>query len=189
MTRSVVPFPSTGSLAEFYPVMQVHRLFEDMLRGIAPSGAAGKLAMAPPRVDVSETDQELKIRAELPGVTEDDLSVELDGDLLTIRGEKKTEEEEKDERHHIVERAFGSFMRTIQLPFAPKPDQVQASFENGVLTITVPKSAERQATQRIQVGRGKAAAGARIDRAAAADKPGQSGSPAESGASAAQAKP
>src|SRR3954453_14765019 len=170
MTRSVVPFPSTGSLSGFYPVMQVHRLFEDMLRGIAPSGAAGKLAMAPPRVDVSETDQELKIRAELPGVAENDLSIELEGDLLTIRGEKKVEEEEKDERHHVVERAFGSFMRTIQLPFAPKPDQMQAAFDNGVLTITVPKSAEQQGSHRIQLGRGKsdsATRSSRVDRAAA----------------------
>jgi HSP20 family protein len=143
--------------------------------------------MTPPRLDVSETDKELKIRAELPGVAEEDLSVELDGDLLTIRGEKKVEEEEKDERHHVVERAFGSFMRTIQLPFAPKPDQVQASFENGVLTIAVPKSAEQQGSHRIQLSHGKPAGGGRaqtVDRAAAGDKPGQSGTSAETGQSA-----
>src|SRR5690242_17613939 len=101
MTRSVVPFATGGSSTELYPVIQLSRLFDDMLRGFAPPAiAGGKLAMTPPRLDVSETDKELKIRAELPGVAEDDLSAELDGDILTIRGEKKVEEEEKDERHH-----------------------------------------------------------------------------------------
>jgi HSP20 family protein len=176
MARSIVPFP-LGSNAEIYPVLQIQRLFDDMLRGFAPPAVAGgKLAMTPPRIDVSETDQELRVRAEMPGVGEDDFSVELDGDVLTIRGEKKVEEEEKDERRHIVERAFGSFMRSIQLPFAPKPDQIQASFENGVLTVTIPKSAGQQGTHRIQVARGKTDGGAAartIDRAAAGDKPGQ----------------
>jgi HSP20 family protein len=187
MARSVVPF-ALGSPAEFYPALQLQRMFDDVLRGIAPTAGAGaKLAMTPPRLDVSETDKELRIRAELPGVAEEDFSVELDGDLLTLRGEKRVEEEEKDERHHVVERAFGSFVRTIQLPFAPKPDQVRAAFENGVLTITIPKSAGQEGSHRIPVGH-KAADGKRggtaADRAAAGNKPGQSGGAAQSGGSA-----
>ncbi|MDB5409813.1 MAG: type effector protein [Rhodospirillales bacterium] len=183
MARSIVPFP-LGSNTEIYPVLQIQRLFDDMLRGFAPPATAGgNLAMTPPRIDVSETDQQLIVRAEMPGVGEDDFSVELDGDVLTIRGEKKIENEERDERRHIVERAFGSFMRAIQLPFAPKPDQIGASFENGVLTVTIPKSAGQQGSHRIQVGRGKTDGGAAaptIDRAAAGDKPGQSTASAQS---------
>jgi HSP20 family protein len=187
-SRSLAPF-TFGPPADVNPVNQLQRLFDDVFRGIAPPvlTGAGRLAMQPPRIDVSETDRELKVRAEMPGVADQDFSVELDGDLLTIRGEKRIEDEERDERHHIVERAFGSFARTIQLPFAPKPDQVRANFENGVLTVSIPKSAEQQGTHRIQVGHGRGDGGARaegMDRAAAGDKPGQAGASAEGGVSA-----
>jgi HSP20 family protein len=107
-----------------------------VLRGFtSPAITGDKLAMTAPRIDVSETDKELRVRAEMPGVANEDVAVELDGDVLTLRGEKKFEAEEKDERRHIVERAFGSFMRTIQLPFAPKPDQLKASFDIGIAAV------------------------------------------------------
>ena len=105
-------------------------------------------------MNVSETENEIRISAELPGVKEDDIDVSLNDDLLTIRGEKRFERKDEKENFHFVERSFGTFQRSIRLPFAVNPDQVQASFENGVLTVTLPKSAQQERTRRIQVQRG-----------------------------------
>ena len=96
------------------------------------------MAMAP-RVDVSETDTELKIEAELPGIDEKDVEVVLSDGRLTIKGEKKQEKEEKKKDYHMVERSYGSFARSIVLPFEADPDKVKATFAKGVLTVTVPK--------------------------------------------------
>jgi HSP20 family protein len=96
-----------------------------------------------PRVNVSETEKELQVTAELPGVDEKNIDVTVSGDQLTIRGEKKSEiDEKKDEKGRAfrrVERSYGSFERTMSLPFDIDPDKVQASFKNGVLTLTLPK--------------------------------------------------
>jgi HSP20 family protein len=87
-------------------------------------------------------------------VTEKDVQVELADDVLTLRGEKRIEQE--DAHHHLTERAYGSFSRSIQLPFGVDPEHLQASFANGVLTVTVPKAAAKQQTHRIQVTTGAA---------------------------------
>ena len=108
-----------------------------------------------PRIDVSETDAELKIEAELPGVDEKDLEVVLSDGRLTIKGEKKAEKEEKKKDYHLVERSYGSFARSIGLPFEADPGQVKASFAKGVLTVTVPKPPEVKAKEKkIQIGKG-----------------------------------
>lgn len=133
----------------------MERVFEDFSRdfGWGPPATAG-MAMAP-RVDVSETDTEIKIEAELPGVDEKDVEVVLDDGRLTVRGEKKQEKEEKKKDYHLVERSYGSFARSIALPFEANPDQVKAKFANGVLTVTVPKPPEAKAKQKkIPVGKG-----------------------------------
>jgi len=189
MARSLTPFPLAGSLRSADPALQLHRdmsrLVEDVVRGFGmPTLAGGRAIMTPPRLDVSETENELRIRAELPGVVPDEIDIELDGDVLTVRGEKRVEQEDDDERYHVVERAYGAFARSIQLPFAPNPEDVQASFDNGVLTIALPKGSAQQTSRRIQVqsgapsrsGNGQASG---VDRAAAGDKPGISAQSAE----------
>ena len=107
-------------------------------------------------MNVSETENEIRVTAELPGVTEQDIDVTLDDDVLTIRGEKKFErKDEKKENFHFVERSYGTFQRSLRLPFPVDPEQVKASFENGVLTVTLPKTAQQERARRIQVqGRG-----------------------------------
>jgi HSP20 family protein len=96
------------------------------------------------RLDVSETDKEIKVTAELPGVDEKDVEITLTDDLLTIKGEKKVEEERKDDSYHMVERSYGSFARSLRLPFSVDQDKVEARFEKGVLTVRLPKPAEAQ---------------------------------------------
>ncbi|HEY1900244.1 MAG TPA: Hsp20/alpha crystallin family protein [Steroidobacteraceae bacterium] len=116
-------------------------------------------ALITPQINVSETDTEIRVAAELPGVELDDLEVDVVDDMLVIRGEKRLERSDEDENFHFVECAYGSFQRTVQLPFAADPDQVQANFENGVLSITVPKSDQQQRAHRIDVQPGSGAQG------------------------------
>ena len=95
-----------------------------------------------PSVDISETRKNFIVKAELPGLDAKDVSVSLSGDLIIIKGEKKREEEEKDEHHHFIERYAGSFQRSFQLPTSVKGDKVEATFDKGVLKVTVPKAEE-----------------------------------------------
>ncbi len=120
---------------------EMDRLFENLSRefGWPMPERAGAIV---PSIDVSETDSELKVEAELPGVDEKDVEVSVVDNVLTIRGEKKEEREEKKKDYHLVERSYGSFARSITLPFAVEPDQAKATFKNGVLTITLPKPPE-----------------------------------------------
>jgi HSP20 family protein len=99
-----------------------------------------------PKLDVAETDGEIKVTAELPGITEKDVDVTLRDDVLTIKGEKKAEREEKDEEknYHLVERSYGSFSRSIRLPAGLDASKVKASMDKGVLTVTMPKPAAAQ---------------------------------------------
>jgi HSP20 family protein len=191
MARSLTPFSLPGALRTADPALQLHRdmsrLVEDVVRGFGmPTLTGTRAIMTPPRLDVSETENELRIRAELAGVVPDEIEIDLDGDMLTIRGEKRVEQEDDEERYHVVERAYGAFARSIQLPFAPNPEDVQASFDNGVLTITLPKGSAQQTSRRIQVQSGAPSRsgngqGSGVDRAAAGDKPGMSGASAEGG--------
>jgi len=104
-------------------------------------------------MNVSETENEVRVTVELPGVTEKDIDVSLNDDILTIRGEKKFESERGGEKEsfHFVERSYGNFQRSLHLPFAVKPDDVKAAFQNGVLTITLPKSAQQERSRKIQI--------------------------------------
>ncbi len=159
---------------------EMNRLFDDAFRGMVPpegrgetapggqnagpqtSGGQtlghayggqgyGQAAALVPHMDVSETDTELRIAAELPGVAENDVEVTLHEDVLTIRGEKKFERKDEKENYHFVERSYGTFQRSLRLPFRVEPDQVQAEFNNGVLTLTLPKVKAQDRARRIQV--------------------------------------
>ncbi len=104
------------------------------------------LAGFSPRVDVTETDKEIKVEAELPGMDEDDINVTFDRDVLTISGEKKAEKEEKHKNYYHMERHYGSFHRAIPMPVEIDADKIDAKFKKGVLTITLPKTKEAQAS-------------------------------------------
>lgn len=93
-----------------------------------------------PAFDVYETEKELIIKAEVPGIDKKDISINLSDGLLTIKGEKKQEKEEKSENYRCVERRYGTFSRTVRLPFEVEVDKVDATYKDGVLKITVPKS-------------------------------------------------
>ncbi|MGZ8287470.1 MAG: Hsp20/alpha crystallin family protein [Allosphingosinicella sp.] len=134
---------------------ELNRVFDSLLRTIPGGGAAA--AVAPflgtgPRVDVAETETEIKVAAELPGLEEKDIEVSLSGDLLIIKGEKKAETDQRLLNYHISERVFGAFNRSIPLPSGIDATAVTAVFRNGVLTITVPKTQEAvQEAKRIAV--------------------------------------
>jgi len=95
-----------------------------------------------PTMDVSETESSIVVKAELPGLEVKDLDVSMSGDVLTIKGEKRKEEEEKGEHHYYSERYYGSFQRSFRLPTTVQSDKIEASFENGVLKIILPKTEE-----------------------------------------------
>ena len=95
-----------------------------------------------PALDISENKDQFVVKVELPGMTEKDVQVTISGDLLTIKGEKKNEKEEKDEHYHRIERSSGSFQRAFQLPGGVKADKIEASFDKGILKITLPKTDE-----------------------------------------------
>jgi len=95
-----------------------------------------------PAIDVSETGERITVKAEIPGMEAKDIDIAIVGDTLTIKGEKKTEREEKEENYHIVERSYGSFSRSMKLPAAVDADKVEATYKNGVLTVSCPKKEE-----------------------------------------------
>jgi HSP20 family protein len=93
-----------------------------------------------PALDVTEGKDAITVKAELPGVDPKDIAASLEGDMLTIKGEKEQKKEEKDERRHRVERSWGAFMRSVRLPAPVDGSKVTATFKNGVITITLPKA-------------------------------------------------
>jgi HSP20 family protein len=120
---------------------EVNRLF-DAFAGRPMAGTTPGARTWMPAVDMVETKDDLMLRVELPGVREKDASVSITGDLLTIRGERRWDEEAKDHKVLHVERAYGQFERLIQLPMAVQADKVKASYRDGVLEITLPKAEE-----------------------------------------------
>ena len=118
---------------------------------VRPSGmpADGSPAMLP--LDISENENEFIVKASLPGVRPEDVQITVHGDTLTIRGEIKAEEEKKDEHYHLRERRYGQFQRTVSLSTPIVADKAQAQFENGVLTLTLPKAEEAKPKQ-IKIG-------------------------------------
>ncbi|MEE4236659.1 MAG: Hsp20/alpha crystallin family protein [Anderseniella sp.] len=122
---------------------EIDRVFEDFTRGgqLPFSSGNGKMS---PRADLSETDKEIELTVELPGVEEEDIDISLAGEMLTVRGEKKSETEKKDKDYHVVERSYGMFERATRLPCPIDEDKIDAVFRNGVLKITLPKAPEAQ---------------------------------------------
>jgi HSP20 family protein len=129
---------------------EMDRMFDDFFGGglLRAHGKQGVM----PAVDIDETEKEVVVTAELPGVSDKDVEVTLAGDILTIRGDKKTEHEEKNGDSYYMDRRFGSFSRSLRLPFDVSDEKVDAKFKDGVLTIHLPKPPElQQSVRRIEI--------------------------------------
>jgi len=120
-----------------------HTFFDTPASG-SGSGGNGGMRSWHPAMDLVETDEHFVLRADLPGVDENDVKVELEDNVLTISGERRHEHEAKRGGYFRIERATGSFARTLTLPDGVDPDAVQASFDKGVLEVRIPKPAERK---------------------------------------------
>ena len=126
-----------GSLVDLQG--EVSRLFDTFAgRPMAGTTQTGRPWL--PSVDMHETKDDLVLRVELPGVTEKDVAVSIIGDLLTIKGERRWDDQSKDQKFLHVERVYGQFERLIQLPMAVQADKVKAAYRDGVLEITLPKA-------------------------------------------------
>lgn len=149
--RGHVPARPSDEYGLFPLQREINRLFNDFFEesGLEPFEKKFEQSMNlfAPKVDVSETEHEVKLTAELPGLDEKDVEVTLEEDAVIIRGEKKEEKEEKKGDVHRMERTYGSFHRVIPLPAAVKADAAKATFKKGVLTVTLTKK-EEAATNR-----------------------------------------
>ena len=110
--------------------------------------SASSFSFSVPAIDMSEDEKAYKISAELPGIDAKDIDVSVSGDMLVLKGEKRQEKEEKDKNYHFSERAYGSFQRAFDLPASVDRAKVAADFSKGVLTITLPKTAEARKPQK-----------------------------------------
>ncbi|HXZ86867.1 MAG TPA: Hsp20/alpha crystallin family protein [Myxococcota bacterium] len=128
--RDELFFPESWLREWDLPFGRLSRRLEELGRRTAPLS---------PAVDLTEDDKSFIVTAELPGVGKDDVTVELNEDVLTIRGEKKSEREEKKDRSHWVERSYGAFSRSFTLPPTAQAEEMKASFKDGVLRIEIPK--------------------------------------------------
>ena len=140
---SLVPFRDGGALTRpdfglFGLHRDIDRLFGEFAQAAAPS------AKIFPNIEISETDKAIEISAEMPGLERKDVEISIDDDTLTIRGEKKVEENQKDKNVQLSERSYGVFYRVLQLPPGVDPSSIQATMSNGILKVTIPKPAKSQ---------------------------------------------
>lgn len=155
-SRSSMPAAAREDTNPFLTLhREMNRLFDDVFTGLGagwPTAPVGQLAW--PKVEMTETDGALRVSAELPGLEEKDVELVIDDDVLKIRGEKRAETMDKDRAYS--ERSYGRFERVIALPYAVEEDKAEAAFKNGVLTVTLPRSAEAQERgRRIAIGSAK----------------------------------
>ena len=143
--RSLVPSrePSNALMRPDFGLFGLHReidrLFSEFAQGIGSSGGEANII---PNIEISETGKAVEITAEMPGLERNDIDISIEDDALTIRGEKKVEEDQKDKNVQHSERTYGVFLRVLQLPPGIDPSSVQATMSNGVLKITIPKPAK-----------------------------------------------
>jgi HSP20 family protein len=126
---------------------EIDRVFDDFTRGFPSFKPTFGVAAADltPTMDVAETDKEIEITAELPGLEEKDVEITAADNILTIRGEKRADKEEKERNYRFVERSYGAFSRTLELPEGVNLDAIKATIDKGVLKVTVPKPVPAQA--------------------------------------------
>lgn len=135
-----------SNLIRFEPMREMITLREAMDRlfndAFTPSVGASAGGWQIPAVDLYQTDDEVVVKAALPGLKADDVQIAITGDMLSLKGEFKQEDEVKEKAYHLREQRYGSFERTFTLPTAVVADKARAEFENGILTITLPKAEE-----------------------------------------------
>jgi HSP20 family protein len=155
MNRFEQPFRGPATLQE-----QINRVFGDM---VGRAGEESNLTPWAPTVDIYETEHELVVKADLPEVNPQDLDIRVENNILTIRGERKFENKVNEENYLRVERAYGSFSRSFSLANSVKSDAIRADYQNGVLTLSIPKREEAKPKQiKVNVGTQQAmAAGTR----------------------------
>ena len=139
------------SPAQLFGLQRLNRILDEAFGGL-PFDQGGNILTASwiPATDVSEDKDSIRIAMELAGVNPEDVRISLENNVLTIRGEKKQEEEENNERVHRIERTYGTFERTFVLPSTVDSDRIEAQHENGLLIVTIPK-AERARPREIRV--------------------------------------
>src|SRR5581483_9511956 len=122
---------------------EMNRLFNTFFDTPTP-GNSGAYRRWIPAMDLVETESDFVLRADLPGLSEEDVNIELEDNVLTVSGERKSEHEDRKEGYYRVERAFGAFSRSLTLPEGIDPEGIKASFDRGVLEVTIPKPEERK---------------------------------------------
>ena len=122
----------------------MNRLFDTVFQAPAGGGQSAQLRRWTPAMDLAETDDAFVLRADLPGVSQEDVSIELEDTVLTVTGERKSDHENKGEGFYRVERAFGAFSRSLTLPDGINADAVTAEFTHGVLEVRIPKPEQRK---------------------------------------------
>lgn len=127
---------------------EIDRLFEDTF------GRGNEMTSWTPAVDIRESDKELSLEVELPGIRPEEVEITAENGVLTVRGEKRNERKEGDEdsRYHMVERSYGSFIRSFQLPKGLDETKIEADYNDGILSVHIPKTALPQ-PRKIQIGR------------------------------------
>lgn len=142
---AIAPFRSSNDPFE--------RLFDSMLGASGGGTRGGGSLMRAPETDVIETEKEIRVVTEMPGLRSEDIEVDVEHNVLTIRGEKREERAEGEQggKYHLAERRYGTFARSFVLPRDVDAERIEAGFDNGVLTVRIPKS-ERAQRRRIQVG-------------------------------------
>lgn len=126
---------------------EVNKMFNSFFRGDTQDDGGMIPSVWTPAVDVAEHENQYVVKVELPGVTKDDVKITIQENVLTIRGEKKQETETKDSNFHRVERSYGSFQRSFSLPTHVKNEKIEASYKDGILTVTLPKAEEAKPKQ------------------------------------------
>jgi HSP20 family protein len=134
---------------------EMNRLFNSFFDTPTANGGSAPLRRWVPAMDLVETETDFTLKADLPGLSDEDVSIEVEDNVLTISGERKSEHDERTEGYYRVERSFGHFSRSLTLPEGVDPEAVQASFEHGVLEVRVPKpEAKKPRKVAISVGGG-----------------------------------
>ena len=143
MLRSLVPAREPNALMRpDFGLFGLHREIDRLFNEFVQGGGGGQANIVP-NIEISETDKAIEVSAEMPGLERKDVEISIEDDALTIRGEKRVEEN-KDKNVQHSERAYGVFLRVLQLPPGIDPSSVQATMSNGVLKITIPKPAKAE---------------------------------------------
>ena len=146
--------PIRGRRGFYDPVSEINRVFDNMLGGLVRrSGGQQRAEITEwaPAIDVVTEDGDLVIRAELPGVKQEDVDITLQNNVLTVSGERKAEQEEERGGYYVRERRYGSFSRSLTVPEGVDESKIHARYENGVLEVTVEGAAQVQEPKRIQI--------------------------------------